>query len=315
LFGNAFNTQCGIGLTQVSINGNVFSGAQITIINDTEASINYPAGTAVNGTSVTITVNGNSFTLNGILDIVAPPPAVNLVSAVLDNTATTIIATFDVDTDSYGGGNCSLLLDSSTLAFLGTNPTCVFSDPKNMYIIMGTPNTVQPKVSKIKMLASNTLYALIDGDFGIHPAVGNATVGNLTNPTVAVNVQLVAASSYNECDGLFTVDGTSVTGSAGRSFTKFQWSSSSSSSAVQSYITSANSNSLSTLYVNTTDMSADSSTTFTLTIANWIGETVSLIDFLRFLLFQGHKYYNCYQEFKPITNHHPTRTSNNICSC
>jgi hypothetical protein len=33
------------------------------------------------------------------------------------------------------------------------------------------------------------------------------------------------------------------------------------------------------LHVNTTDMGIDSFTTFTLTIANWIGETVSLINF------------------------------------
>ncbi|KAG6557914.1 hypothetical protein Mapa_000092 [Marchantia paleacea] len=149
--------------------------------------------------------------------------APTIITALMEDTAGSILVTFDGVSDSGlrslrgmrdGPERCEMLLDNTTYLKLGSNPSCGFKDAQTMYIQLGYNATIMPAGSP----SPDYITLSREGVFAEHetslPAAGSVLLRppNKHPPLVAI---LSGPTVVGACDD-FKLDASSSYGDGGR---------------------------------------------------------------------------------------------------
>ncbi|XP_048581406.1 platelet binding protein GspB [Nematostella vectensis] len=187
-----------------------------TLMNDTTLKCTVPTSSVSSRPTVAVTLNGgcNNFTTSLQLTLQAAAP--DLTKAQFTDNGAQIQATFSTDVSTASLTTCSAILDSATVAKLGTGPTCSWTSKSTLVITTGTSATIMPSDSLT--LKDDALKA--DGQTYSRSASGSVTVQSPTNP--AFGVPVISGPQYLSVCGNLSLTGTQSSGGGGRTI-KYLW--------------------------------------------------------------------------------------------
>lgn len=180
---------------------------------------------------VKVLVDGVELAQGPFIIQVGPAPAPGPSAAVFSTDLSSLQVVFDQDTNLGGdaflsaaaSAQCAALIDASTLAKLGTSPTCAWLDPTTFSIQLGQRATILPTATNADrfLFRSGRIFGAALNTFAVAGSISVA-LPDVSLDSLAPSAALAAPSLVNACD-LLVLDATASSGDGGRGL-QYGWS-------------------------------------------------------------------------------------------